>query len=89
MTEAQLREFLPFRDAPLFDESDPRSDSITSPKPNSYRSIRECSTLDQVRDSLRKGRYVPLGALRCRFGGQEIVVAYLGEVESHPSVLSE
>jgi hypothetical protein len=81
MTEAQLRAIPAFLHLPVFDESDPRSDSITSVDGTGpCRSIRECSTLREVERCLNNDRFVALGALRAGKGGEKIVVAYFGEV---------
>jgi hypothetical protein len=79
MTEAQLRAFPRFKTLPVFDESDVRSDSLTTVQGagNQYRAIRECSTLQEVENCLNDPRLVPLGGLRAVSSGQ--VVAYFGE----------
>jgi hypothetical protein len=74
MTEAQLKSFPAFRALPIFDESDQNASSITPP-----RAVRECSTIQQVEESLRDAGLIPLGALRASQPGGSIVVAYFGE----------
>ena len=44
-----------------------------------YRSVRECTTLQEVEDCLKDPRLVPLGALRAGRAGSQVVVAYFGE----------
>ena len=79
MTEPQLKSVPAFRSLPIFNESDPKAASITTVGgANSFRAIREYSTLPQVHDVLREGRLVPLGALRADPNGS-VVVAYFGE----------
>jgi len=54
MTEAQLHLFPAFRALPLYDESDPRADRITTVAgAGNYRAIRECATLQEVEDCLK------------------------------------
>jgi hypothetical protein len=80
MTEAQLLSFPGFKALPIYDESDPRANSITTVHgAGKYRNIRECTTIQQVQFCLQDGRYVPLGALRAAIPGGHIVVAYFGD----------
>jgi len=80
MTEAQLRLFPVFRTLPLYDESDPRADQITTVAgAGNYRAIRECATLQEVETCLKDSRLVPLGALRGGGSGGQVVLAYFGE----------
>ena len=82
MTEAQLRLFPVFQALPLYDESDPRADRITTAAGagHSYRAIRECATLQEVEDCLKDPRLVPLGGLRAGLNGRAAVVVYFGEL---------
>jgi hypothetical protein len=76
MTEAQLKAIPEFKTLPIYDESDARADTLTSPgAAGGYQSIRECTTLREVRDCLKDSRLIPLGGLR----GGRVVVAYFGE----------
>ena len=80
MTEAQLHLVPAFRALPLYDESDPRADRITTVAgAGNYRAIRECATLQEVEDCLKDPRLVPLGALRAGDGAGQVVLAYFGE----------
>ena len=79
MTEAQVKAIPAFRTLPFYDESDPQSDGITTIQGGaSFRAIRECTTLQDVLDSLKNPRLVPLGALRAGPPGQQVVVVYFG-----------
>jgi hypothetical protein len=80
VTEIQLLAIPEFATVPIYDESDPESATITSASAGGkYRSVRECSTLREVRDCLKNPQLVPLGALRAEAGGGQVVVAYFGE----------
>ena len=80
MTEAQLHLLPAFQALPLYDESDPRADQITTVVgARKYRAIRECATLREVEDCLRDSRLVPLGALRAGGAGSRVVLVYFGE----------
>ena len=78
MTEDQLKAFSPFRILPVYDESDPRADAITSGNGTS-RKVRECTTAAEVEYCLKNLNLVPLGAIRVKHNGQDAVVVYFGD----------
>jgi hypothetical protein len=78
MTEGQLRSFPPFRSLPIYDECDAASTAVTGLR-GPYRRVRECPTVQAVKDGLADPRLVALGGLRVPADGGSIVVAYFGE----------
>jgi hypothetical protein len=79
VTETQLLLFKEFQRLPIYDESDARAAAVATPQGAGYPRIRECSTLQEVQDSLKDSRLIPLGALRAGADGNKVVVAYFGE----------
>lgn len=77
MTVEQIRAFPAFKTLPFYDESDERSDSITS---GQGRKVREWTTMVEVEACLQDPKLVPLGGLRVGPVGQEAVVVYFGEM---------
>jgi len=80
MTEDQLRAIPTFAQLPVYDESDDRSESLTKGG-RAGRSVRECSTLDEVMRCLKDSSLVPLGGLRAWVNGGPVVVAYFAKKE--------
>jgi hypothetical protein len=79
MTQMQLHKLPAFRQLPIYDEHDARSNSITTPVASGlYMSIRECATLEEVERCLSDPHLVPLGAVRAGAECDPIVVAYFG-----------
>jgi hypothetical protein len=78
MTEDQLKAFPPFQILPVYDESDPRSDTITSGAGS--LKVRECTTEAEVEDCLKNPKLLPLGGIRVQHNGQDAVVVYFGEL---------
>ena len=77
MTEEQIRAFPAFKPLPVYDESDPRADTITH---GVGRKIRECTTMREVEECLTNPKLMPLGGLRVGKVGRAPVVVYFGEV---------
>ena len=76
MTEEEIRALPPFAALPIYDEHDGQANSITG----RYKSIRECWSLEEVKECLRDPKLVPLGVLRATpAAGRTVVVAYFGE----------
>ncbi|MFL5330056.1 MAG: hypothetical protein ACJ8C4_14220 [Gemmataceae bacterium] len=73
MTEDQLRAFPQFQALPIVCESDLRSLSIFA------LHVKECCTLDEVRECLNDDCLLPLGALRASDDVHSQVVAYFGK----------
>ena len=80
MTEEQLKAFPAFRNLPIYDEGDAQAVTVAGSH------AHECSTIDQVEKCLRDQRLFPLGGLRARPDGQQIVIAYFGEQPARPTV---
>ena len=78
MTEDQLKGFPPFQILPVYDESDPRADTITHG--GGSQKVRECTTVVEVEDCLKNPTLLPLGAIRVKHNGRDAVVVYFGEL---------
>jgi hypothetical protein len=76
MSEPQLRSLSAFQKLPIYDESDAQANSLTN---GNGRPVRECTTMQEVEDCLKNIHLIPLGGLRVKSGGREVVVAYFGE----------
>ncbi len=79
MTEAQLKSFAKFRSLPVYDEGDAQANALTFPS-GQYRTVRTCTTLQEVEECLRDPRLVPLGGLRAVGKDGPIAVALFGEL---------
>jgi hypothetical protein len=83
MTEDDIRSLPPFAALPIYDEHDEWANTIVAPNAGKYKRIRECWSLDEVKDCLQDPKLVPLGALRAApTPGQTVVVAYFGELQA-------
>jgi hypothetical protein len=77
MTEAKLRALPALQTMPICDESDEQANAITN---GDGWKVRECKTMQEVEDCLKDPKLVPLGGLRVKSGGKDVVVVYFGEV---------
>jgi hypothetical protein len=81
VSEEQLKAIQEFAALPIYDEDDEAADSITRVQSSGGRftSIREMTTLEDVREALRNPSLVPLGGVRYRGSDDTVVVfAYFG-----------
>ena len=82
VSEDQLKAIPQFAGLPIYDEGDEGAETIDRVQSSggAFTSIREKTTLEEVRDALNNPRLVPLGGIRHRGGNNALVVfAYFGE----------